>query len=357
MSFARMTRLATALVAAVAVAACSDSTAPTIDQIDAQAAAAKVEPVMNVMDQPALASFGVLADFDELPGAAASAASLTAVGRLTSAAARGTWDRSAQLFARSAARSADVLPADVRGKIYTYNEATGQYEGTTSAEAPANGIRVVLYAVNPLTGQISSPLTPVGYVDLIDESNASQNRLSVILVSGSTTLMDYDITHSVTASSESFSIAGWATNGTTPVTFNLTGTENGTGATLTFDLAAQTVGFTVHVGANVSAVTGQATVETALGYDGHTLSFRLTLHENGMDGEIKFDGMRYATLTVTVERTGDTETVTTTFVKANGRPMTIEEVEQIGDLFERALDFGGFWAGLLWPLGALAPAV
>jgi hypothetical protein len=355
MSFVKARRAA-ALLATLAVAACGDSTAPTIDYIDATAASARVEPVLAVMDQPALASFASLGTVTGLP-ASASAASLTAVARLTSAAAHGRWDGSTPRLARAAARSADVLPPDVRGKLYTYNETTGQYEGAASAEAPANGIRVVLYAWDFLAGAPSSPLTQIGYVDLIDQSNATQNRLNVVLVrtADNAELMNYAITHSATTSSESFSIAGSATNGTTPVTFTLSGTASETAATITFDLAAASIGFNVHVGANVNAFTEQATVGISLGYDGHTLSFSASLTANGMSGEIKFDNMRYATYSITYDPT--TGTATTQFAKANGQPLTAEELEQISNLFERALNFDNFWAGLLWPLGALAPAV
>jgi hypothetical protein len=242
--------------------------------------------------------------------------------------------------------------------MYVYNATTGQYEVAAEPDAttPADGVRIVLYAWNVLSGAPSSPLTRIGHVDLIDESNASQNRLNVVLVraEGSVTLMDYDITHSVSSSSESFSIAGSATNGTTPVTFNLTGTASETAATITFDLEAESVGFEVHVGMNANALTEQATVETSLGYGGHTLSFRLATTANGIEGEIKFDGMRYATLTITVEETPNSVTTTVSFVKANGQPMTVEEIEQIQAVFERALNFAGFWEALLWPVGALA---
>jgi hypothetical protein len=354
MSFVKARR-ATALLATLAVAACGDSTAPTIDHIDATAASAKVAPVMDVMGQPALASFTSLGDVAGLP-ASASAASLTAVARLTSAAARGRWDPAAPRMARVAAKSADVLPPDVRGKVYTWNETTLQYEGAASADAPPTGVRIVLYAWDVLAGRPSSPLTSIGYVDLIDQSNASQNRLSVILVrnDGNVELMNYAITHSVTTSSESFSIAGSATDGTTPVTFTLSGTADESAATITFDLSAASVGFTVHVGANVNAFTEQANVGIRLGYDGHTLSFDASLNADGMNGVIKYDGMRYVTWSMTYDPA--TGTATTQFAKANGQPLTAEEFEQISDLFERALDFDAFWAGLLWPVGALASA-
>jgi hypothetical protein len=357
MSFVK-TRRTLAILAAAALGACSDSTAPTIDHIDAQAASAKVEPVMAVIaDEPAIAAFAALGSVGGLP-ASASASVAGAVARLTQSAARGTWDRSTPLLARSAARSADVLPIDVRGNTYVYNAETQSYEvATDRTDAPANGIRVVLYAWDFLAGVPSSPLTAIGHVDLVDQSNAAENRLNVVLVrtAGSLELMNYAITHSVSASSESFSIAGAATNGVTPVTFTLSGTGNETSATIAFDLSAPSVGFSVHAGASVNALTEQASISTRLGYDGHTLSFDLTLQPNGMNGEVKFDGMRYATWSMSYDP--ETGEGTALFAKANGQPLTVEELEQITALFERALNFDAFWAGLLWPIGALAPVV
>ena len=362
MSFVRNARRTAAVLAALAVGACSDSTAPTINNIDAQAAAAKSAPVMAVMDQPALASFTSLGEVQGLP-ASASVAALGAVARLTNAAAHGRWEASAPILARSAARSADVLPPDVRGKLYTYNTTTGQYEGAASAEAPANGARIILYAWDVLAGRPSTPLTPSGYVDLIDESTPTQNRLHVIVHrnDGNMNVMDYAITHSVNGTSESFSIAGSADNGTTTVNFTLSGTMSTSAATVTFDLSAPSVGFSVHVEANLNEATGNATVGIRLGYDGHTLAFDLSVHANSTtgevtaNGEIKFDGMRYVTYSMTYNPTTGTETAT--FQKANGQPLTAAELEQIQDLFERALDFDRFWEGLLWPVGFLTTPV
>jgi hypothetical protein len=356
MSFVNARRTAV-ILAAVLTGACSDVTGPTIDHVDAAAATTAAAPVIAVMDQPALASFTSLGAVSGLP-ASASAASINAVSLLTRAAARGQWDRRAPLMARSAAKSADVLPIDVRGNMYVYNTTTLRYEvsGSPDATTPASGIRVVLYAWDVLNGRPSSPLTRIGHVDLVDESNASQNRLNVVLVraNGNTTLMDYDITHSVSTSSESFSIAGSATNGITPVVFNLSGNASETAANITFDLEAETVGFEVHVGMNANEATQQASVETSLGYNGHTLWFGLWTTDEGIDGEIKFDNMKYAELSIVVVETPGSVTTTVSFQKANGSQMTVEEIEEIQAVFERALNFAGFWEALLWPVGSLA---
>lgn len=356
MLFRRTARRTAAVIALAAVGACSDSTAPTIDHIDATAAAAKVAPVMAVMDQPVLASFGSLTTIDGLP-ASASAAALGAIAGLTNSAARARWDVGAPAMARVAARSADVLPPDVRGKLYTYNEATSQYEGALSSDVPNTSARIVLYAWDPLADRPATPLNPIGHVDLIDESTPTQNRLHVRLVreSDDAVLMDYAITHSATPSSESFSIAGSANNATTTINFDLSGTMSATAGTVTFSLTAPSVGFAVSIDANVDEQAQHATINVGLEYDGHTLTFALSAGENSVSGEISFDGARYATYSITYDPGTGTEV--RQFVKANGRPPTALELEQIQSLFERALDFDRFWAGLLWPIGAIATPV
>jgi hypothetical protein len=354
MSFVNARRAA-ALFAALAVAGCADLTNPTVDHIDATAATAAAAPVMAVMDQAALASFGSLSTVTGLP-ASASAAALGAVAGLTNAAAHGRWDATAPVMARAAVRSADVLPADVRGKLYTYNETTAQYEGVASAEAPANGVRIVLYAWDVLTGRPASPLVDVGYVDLIDESTPTQNRLHVRLVrNDAAVLMDYTITHTVTPSSESFSINGSANNGTTTVNFDLSGTMGTSAATVTFVLSAPAHEFGVRVEAHVNSVSEQATVNIWIDYHGDSLSFAMQAAPNTVSGEIRYRGRLYARYSMTYDPV--TGTATTQFTKANGQPMTAQELEEIQNAFERALDFDRFWEGLLWPIGAITTPV
>jgi hypothetical protein len=355
MSFVKARRAA-ALLTTLTVAACADLTSPTVDHIDATAATAAAAPVMAVMDQPALASFGSLATVSGLP-ASASAAALGAVAGLTNAAAHGRWDATAPAMARAAVRSADVLPGDVRGQLYTYNETTAQYEGAASPDAPTSGVRIVLYAWDALAGHPASPLVDVGYVDLIDESTPTQNRLHVRLVrkEDAAVLMDYAITHTVTTSTESFSIAGSANNGTTTVNFDLSGTMGTSAATVTFVLEAPAREFSVRVEANVNSVSEEATINIWLAYYGNSLGFALHAGANSVTGEIRFRGRLYATYSMTYDP--ETGTATTQFTKANGQPMTAQELQDIQNAFERALDFDRFWGGLLWPIGAITTPV
>lgn len=356
MSFINTRRAAAALSAAL-LGACGDATAPTIDQIDAAGAVTASAPVIAVMEQPALASFTSITDVPGVP-TSASAAAVAAVSRLTKAAAERQWDGTGALLARSASRAADVIPPDARGKTYVYNETLQAYEAAATAEAgtPATGIRVILYAWDALSGVPSLPLTRVGHVDFTDQSTPGQDRLAVALTRASDglVLMSYAITHTLPGSTESFSIVGEATNGALEVDFSLTGTAGPNTANVTFELEAPAIGFEVYVGATVDGLAEQVSVETRLGYNGHTLSFELTAQANGAQGVIKFDGYRYATLTMTVVETPGSISQTVTFQKANGRPLTAEELERIETVFERALDFDRFWTALLWPVGALA---
>ena len=69
-----------------------------------------------------------------------------------------------------------VLPAEVLGKTFEYNSGTAQYEATERAGAPANGVRFILYAINPVTQVPVEPLTEAGYADVLDESTATDQR-------------------------------------------------------------------------------------------------------------------------------------------------------------------------------------
>lgn len=109
-----------------------------------------------------------------------------------------------------------LLPESAWGKTYVWNMGQQQYvEG--AGDAPANGVRFVLYAVDPFTGRPASPLNEVGYADFIDASTASVPGLRVLVVgtaSGNVTYADYTIT--ATSSSTSFTAQanGYVTDGT-----------------------------------------------------------------------------------------------------------------------------------------------
>ena len=346
---------ALAIAATTTLAACSDSTGPTIASIDTEEAAAKVAPIAAVFDQSAFASMaGAGAFFGTAPSA-----SLRAAAGLTESLRSGrAGDARAVLLARSAAVqvSAAVVPDNVKGGTYVYNTSSSTYVRGTAAGAPANGFRVVLYAWDALAERPASPLTRIGYVDLIDESTASSDavRVRVVRDQGSATLADYVISHSVNASGESFGLNGSASNATHSVNFVLTGSATGAvGAervSASFDVSVPTVGYSVGMQMSLDAATMEAEASLRIGYDGHTLTFDQTSTETSAEIKVRYDGALYATFTSTWNPT--TGESTERFVKGNGQPLTPQEIEAVVELFERAFDLGAFWDGLLWPVYA-----
>jgi len=77
--------------------------------------------------------------------------------------------------------AAALFPPDVIGKTFEWNTTFSDYEATARTGAPSNGVRFILYAIDPLTGQPAAPLVEVGYVDLMDESSGTTAKLHVIV--------------------------------------------------------------------------------------------------------------------------------------------------------------------------------
>ncbi len=112
--------------------------------------------------------------------------------------------------------AAALFPPDVIGKTFEWNTTFSDYEATARAGAPSNGVRFILYAIDPLTGQPAAPLVEVGYVDLMDESSGTTAKLHVIVagVSGSPVYADYTVAiESISATSGKVSVRGYITKG------------------------------------------------------------------------------------------------------------------------------------------------
>src|SRR3712207_1381042 len=63
-----------------------------------------------------------------------------------------------------------AVPPEVAGKTFEYDPVTGSYAAGVRTGAPSNGVRFILYAVDPVSYMPVEPLTETGYVDLTDLS-------------------------------------------------------------------------------------------------------------------------------------------------------------------------------------------
>ena len=128
---------------------------------------------------------------------------------------------------------ASVIPAPLLGTTSMWDVTTHAYIQSSSATpaAPANGVRIIVYTIDPATGHITeSPLTPVGYVDLVDHSSGNTNSLQVTIfggtpgATGNTTYADYTVTATVAGSPVvtgfNASASGFVTDGIRTLAFS-----------------------------------------------------------------------------------------------------------------------------------------
>ena len=224
--------------AALVVSACKDSTAPQLS--NPQQLSSNLQTVSSVFASPTFQSFGALDSAPGSPVASAPAGALLGATRVAvpQTARLAYADAPARLQAfRTAASalssplSAQVIPSTVWGKAYVWDVATHHYaEDVSQFDANRHGVRLILYAVDPITHHIlESPLTPVGYADLLDESAGNTNQLHVIVKDGTppggTTYVDYTVSGTATGtppSAFSATALGFLTDGTRRIDFNAT---------------------------------------------------------------------------------------------------------------------------------------
>ena len=327
-------RRSAGLVLIAAVAACSDSTGP--EDFSPTDANTKAEAVLSVMnDNAALASLSVLAPYMQF-GAAQMALSVAPFDP-TQPQARTAAERlqalrvAAPSFGSSA--SLALFPADLLGKTFVFNPALERYEiDDTATGAPADGVRLILYAVDPVLRQILEPLDPVGYLDLIDVSTASSDALRLVAVIEGETFLDYTASVTQTTTSTTIAAEGFLSDGTDQVDFDLSLSAGLNSVSLDYLLSAG--GNSVHLEASFSGG-GEGEFEATLTVqgDGDTVILTVTVTPSTVSGEITYNG------DVAVTISGGPDEVT--FTRPDGTPLTQQEInalEALGAIIEELFD-------------------
>ena len=235
-----------AVVAAFAAAACSDTTGPQAHLSDPAGLSSDLQTVSAVLLSPTFQSFSALSD----TATGSPVAAPSRVGMLLRAAPFSPPRASSALQASAAARmqalrrgaatfsggiNANVVPPALLGTTWVWNTTTHKYEqdGAFTPAAPNDRVRIILYAVDPITGNIvEAPLTPTGFVDLVDESTTSPavDRLHVIVSGGTpaspgTEYANYTVSGQVTgnpATAFTATAAGFVSDGAHTLTFSAT---------------------------------------------------------------------------------------------------------------------------------------
>jgi hypothetical protein len=243
--------------------------------------------------------------------------------RAASAIARSLLDLTPQLA------GAPILPSSVLGTTYVYDAATQRYApapGRTGA--PSNGVRFILYAINPITNE---PVvgTEVGYADLIDRGGTALDRveLQLVVVSGGQTYLDYTLEITGSESSGELAVDGYLTDGSTRVDFEIG--IRGSGAVVTseaeidFELAIRSRDFSVegHAEAIGGVETGEADIELVVRSGGDRIRYDFAGSSTTINANVFVNDRLLAIIA------GDPDSPTVT--GANGQALTSEEAQAL----------------------------
>jgi len=328
-------RRSAALVLIAAVAACSDSTGP--EDFSPTDANTKAEAVLSVLDgNVALANLAAVAPYLQL-GAAQAAVAAAPFDPTSAAQARTAVQRVRALHAAGpsfgSAGSLAIFPADLLGATFVFNPDTDRYEEDPAATgAPADGIRLILYAVDPVLGRIIEPPDPVGYLDLRDVSSPSSDALRIVAVIEGVTYLDYTASATQTTSSVTIAAEGFLSDGTDQLDFDLSFVVSNGGVSLDYLLSSG--GNSVRLEASFTEQ-GDDQFEATLTVegDGDTVVMHIEVTPSTLSGQITYNG----DVAVTITGTPDDPV----FARPDGTPLTQQELNALfllGEIFEEIFE-------------------
>jgi hypothetical protein len=352
-------------VCTTALAGCGDSTGPGAGSLsDPAALSADMQSLQTPFNAPVLESFDIVALSSAGTPTARLVSFLSAMsprGKMPSAGTALQQKESAVFRALrpslAARPSFAVIPAEALGAVYEWDAATQQYlEG--SAVGPANGVRFVLYAVNPLTGMPSDPLVPIGYADFLDESAGATNTLRVRVIGGDAMVYaDYVVsgTSGVTATA---SAGGFITNGTRRLDFTAELTASATEISLEYalDLDQPDVSAALTIVLSAPSATSaviENTFSITRGSETVVLDGTLTFTSSGetftatASFTVDVNGGRFATITGS---SSSGTAVAYTITGPGGRALTEDELEAVEALFQAPSELDALITLLFEPL-------
>ena len=259
-----------------------------------------------------------------------------------------------------------TIPPSALGTTYEWDEANDQYFAGSRTGAPANGIRIILYSVNPLSGTIVEPAQEIGYADIVDNGTANSYGLTVTVVgTDQVTYADYTVSATFTPDVVSPTLItaaadGFVTNGTNRLDFTATASAdlvtNSVHFNITrFELNNPDVQFTLDLDVlfgTVPSNTVNIVFDFAISSRGQTV---------GADGTIALntvtqDASAAAQVTVNGETFATIQGNTTSLLITGpgGRALTGAELAAVRDLFDAPGKVVGVLAAITGPaFGAL----
>jgi hypothetical protein len=315
-------KLGSGLLILAAAVACSDSTGPeNFDPVDTQQKADVILAAFE--DNPALLSLSALQGLTFAPLVQATAPGAPAMLAAPGVSARLRAVATAAPSFGSAAPTA-IFPADLLGTTFVWSEQEGRYvQDPQRTGAPDDGVRLILYAVDPV---LHRPLTPVagnevGYLDIIDESTPSADALHLIAVVNDVTYLDYVASAVQTTSGLTLSAEGYISDGSDQVDFDLSLSGNESSFTLDYLLTHEDGSIRL---AGTSNGEDDADLTLTISDGDNTIALEIHFTPSTVSGTIEYNGQ------VAVEISGTPEEPV--FTRADGTPLTEQEIAALRHL-------------------------
>jgi hypothetical protein len=345
----RVTHYARRLVAAgvaLAVAGCSggDSNGPS--EFNAQGTTADMSAAQSAFQAQQVSSFAALSASIStvLNGSAAVKSSALAIrGTNATRAAR----ELAAIVPKSGVVQAAVMaiPQEYLGTTFVWDAGTSGYVASNLAGAPSDGVRFLLYAVDPVMLQPVEPLVETGYVDVTDHGTMSTVDVNVKVVEGGVVYLTYDVTAHATTSGGVVQVDGYASDGTTLANFELA-------ITITQTTNSETLAYRYQVNVPSRHLTLTWTLSMT-STDQSAFTATLDFVVNGPNGNVRLTGsygVDLQTLTIrvnganfaTVDLTGAEPVIT----GADGQPLSSDDQASMQAIVEFYENSGGMLDGL-----------
>jgi hypothetical protein len=330
------------LALVVGLAACDDSNGPGNGEFDAAETSANLEAMEATFETEAFRSLAAVgSNFQTGPAAFASA---TARVVQDAHVRTGAGDRAIRQARDLQALAAQAIPTELYGNSYVYSVEEEHYVLGEGEDAPENGVRVILYAVSPVSGEIvADPLTEIGYLDIIDLDPDAGNQVAVqlIVVSEGVTYADYTASATLGGGQGiglAVTLDGMITDGENTAEFTLTHAANvdfeSAQVMVDYEVEVPELDFGLTVDLDVVGQEGSAetTVEVLVTGEGNFARLAGSFTEEGGEVEVFVgagsggEGDLFAIITVSP--------TSVTVTDAEGEALTQEERETLQRIFE-----------------------
>lgn len=219
------------------------------------------------------------------------------------------------------------IPVAVLGSTFVYNPLTEQYELDESrTDAPANGVRFVLYAVNPILLQPIEPLQEIGYLDITDSSSLPTLTIGMEAVINEVPLIQMNVTGTYSETAADLSYTGFLSDGEGELEFGIDAEFSQDVMSLDFEASFGIYTVSLSFGGNELLSTG--TITAGISDADDAIEFTISVANDAIqDGSgVTINGDPVAIISGTLENP--------TITNGIGDPLTEGELQALAQLFE-----------------------